>query len=109
MIRLGDGTEESKRRIQESIDDIWTYTGEFFIATEWEQELIAAGTIPDFRTFANAWKEKVAEVFSEATLTMPPADMFMQKGGKNGMHTEHLGFLLAEMQYMQRQFPGEEW
>lgn len=108
VIRLGDGTEESKRRVQESLEEIWTYTGEMFIATAWEQELIDSGAIPDFTKMKDAWHNKVAEVLQEATLSMP-ADTYMQRGGKDGLHTEHLGFLLAEMQYMQRQYPGLEW
>lgn len=108
VIRLGDGTEESKRRVQESLEEIWTYTGEMFIPTAWEQELIDNAAIPDFTKMKDTWHNKVAEVLNEATLTMP-ADTYMQRGGKDGLHTEHLGFLLAEMQYMQRQYPGLEW
>lgn len=108
VIRLGDGTEESKSRIQKSINEIWTYSGEMFIPSADEQLLASVGIIPEVTTLQDAWMQKVKAVFEEATLTMPEP-MYMQRGGKTGVHTEHLGYMLAEMQYLQRQYPGQTW
>jgi ring-1,2-phenylacetyl-CoA epoxidase subunit PaaC len=108
VIRLGDGTEESKNRVQQSINDIWTYTGEMFIPCADEQLLASIDIIPDVSTLQDAWMRKVKAVMDESTLTMPET-MYMQQGGKTGVHTEHLGYMLAEMQYLQRQYPGQTW
>jgi ring-1,2-phenylacetyl-CoA epoxidase subunit PaaC len=100
VIRLGDGTDESNQRMKNAIEYLWQYTGEFFIAAEYE--------IIDVAALKNEWLEKVKSVFDEATLSMPE-NTFMQTGGKTGVHTEHLGFVLPEMQSLQRNFPGAEW
>jgi len=100
VIRLGDGTDESNQRMKNAIEYLWQYTGEFFIAAEYE--------IVDVAALKNEWLEKVKSVFDEATLAMPE-NTFMQTGGKTGVHTEHLGFILPEMQSLQRNFPGAEW
>jgi ring-1,2-phenylacetyl-CoA epoxidase subunit PaaC len=109
VIRLGDGTDESKSRIQKSVNEIWTYTGEMFIPSVDEQTLTSAGIIPDVTNLKEEWLHKVTEVFAEATLDMPDNNGWMQRGGKTGVHTEHLGYMLAEMQYLQRQYPGQKW
>lgn len=108
VIRLGDGTEESKKRVQKSLDDIWTYTGEMFMASPYEKHLAEQGFIPDPATLHTAWQEKVKQVTGEATLDLP-GDIWMQRGGKTGVHTEHLGYILAEMQHIPRQYPGQSW
>ncbi|WP_205500796.1 1,2-phenylacetyl-CoA epoxidase subunit PaaC [Rufibacter psychrotolerans] len=108
VIRLGDGTEESKRRIEKALDRLWRYSGELFQMTPVEQELHKAGFLPDYAQLKQQWDEHVAKVFAEATLEVPQ-NVFMQLGGKTGMHTEHLGYLLAELQYLQRAYPGLEW
>jgi ring-1,2-phenylacetyl-CoA epoxidase subunit PaaC len=100
VIRLGDGTDESNQRMKNAIEYLWQYTGEFFIAAEYE--------IVDVAALKNEWLEKVKLVFDEATLSIPE-NTFMQTGGKTGVHTEHLGFVLPEMQSLQRNFPGAEW
>jgi ring-1,2-phenylacetyl-CoA epoxidase subunit PaaC len=100
VIRLGDGTDESNQRMKNAIEYLWQYTGEFFIAAEYE--------IIDVAALKNEWLEKVKSVFDEATLSLPE-NTFMQTGGKTGVHTEHLGFVLPEMQSLQRNFPGAEW
>ena len=100
VIRLGDGTDESNQRMKNAIEYLWQYTGEFFIAAEYE--------IVDVAALKNEWLEKVKSIFDEATLSMPE-NTFMQTGGKTGVHTEHLGFVLPEMQSLQRNFPGAEW
>ncbi len=107
IIRLGDGTEESKKRIEKAIEDLWPYTGEMFVMATFETHLKNSVSI-DVSSIKNDWQEKVASVFKEATLSVP-AESWMQSGGKNGVHTEHLGYILAEMQFMQRAYPGLEW
>lgn len=100
VIRLGDGTEESNRRMKKAIDFLWEYTGELFIPVPYE--------LIDVSELKDAWLKKTKEVFDEATLEIP-APVYMQTGGKQGVHTEHLGFILAEMQTLQRSYPGLEW
>jgi len=108
VIRLGDGTDESRAKMQTAIDALWTYTGEMFVVDPAELPLVEAGIVADLRTLAAPWREHVNGVLAEATLALP-ADAHMQKGGKQGMHTEHLGYLLAEMQFLQRAYRGARW
>jgi ring-1,2-phenylacetyl-CoA epoxidase subunit PaaC len=108
IIRLGDGTEESRRRVQSAIDDLWAYTGEMFEADDSERGLIDAGIAIDPVTLRPQWRETVSNVLHEATLTLPKSD-WMQQGGRSGRHSEHLGHLLSELQSMQRTFPGAAW
>jgi len=108
VIRLGDGTKESKKRTQNAIDDLWQYTGELFIATEFEINVEKCLCI-DVRAIREDWLKKVKAVLKEATLHFPSEESWMQKGGKDGIHTEHLGFILAEMQFLQRAYPSLEW
>jgi ring-1,2-phenylacetyl-CoA epoxidase subunit PaaC len=108
VLRLGDGTEESHDRIQESFNRLWEYTGDLFVQDAHDRWCVENGIGPDLDTLLPRWKQKVSEVLTEATLAVP-ADGWMQKGSKTGTHTEHLGFLLAELQYMQRAMPGCEW
>ena len=108
IIRLGDGTEESHNRIQESLDALWKYTSELFFTNEVDANLIAAGIIPSMEGIEDEWNATVKSVLEEATLTIP-TNNWKQEGGRIGKHTEHLGFLLAEMQYMQRTFPNMKW
>ncbi|RNI27787.1 phenylacetate-CoA oxygenase subunit PaaI [Rufibacter immobilis] len=108
VIRLGDGTEESKRRLQKAIANLWMFSGELFMMTDTEQQLAQAGIIPDYATLLPQWEAHVAKVFAEATLEVPQ-NVFMQKGGKTGRHSEHLGYILTELQYLQRAYPGLEW
>lgn len=108
VLRLGDGTAESHERMQNAIDDLWMFTGELFDCTEADKELIAQGVIPDASTLQNNWKNSVSSVLEAATLVVPE-DQWMQRGGREGKHTEHLGFLLAEMQYLPRAYPDAVW
>jgi ring-1,2-phenylacetyl-CoA epoxidase subunit PaaC len=108
VIRLGDGTEESHQRMMNAIDELWMYTGELFVATDYELVVAREGTGVDLSVIESKWKEKIKEVFSEATLPYP-GKVFMQTGGKEGKHTEHLGYILAELQFMQRAYPNSEW
>lgn len=108
VIRLGDGTAESHGRMQVALDDLWPYTGEMFIDEASDAELAAAGLAPTPSSLKAAWDSLVASVLCEATLAKP-ADGHMHKGGKRGIHTEHLGYVLAEMQFLQRAYPGATW
>ncbi|MFD2542234.1 1,2-phenylacetyl-CoA epoxidase subunit PaaC [Lacinutrix gracilariae] len=106
--RLGDGTEESKAKMQDAIDGLWTYTDELFHQTEADKVMVQEGIGVDVTELKEAYYEKVNAVLEEATLEIPESKWF-QKGGKQGIHTEHLGYLLAELQYMQRAYPNMEW
>jgi ring-1,2-phenylacetyl-CoA epoxidase subunit PaaC len=108
MIRLGDGTEESHKRMQVAVNDLWMYTGEMMSANETDKAALAAGIGTDLSIIKNEWKEKVTTILNEATLQIPK-DSWMQQGGKEGLHTEHLGYILAELQFMQRAYPNMEW
>jgi len=108
MIRLGDGTEFSHDRIQESVNDLWAFTGELFYMDEVDRELIAQGIAVDLESLRQPWTDYVNMVFNEATITKP-ASSWNHEGGRKGIHSEHMGFILAEMQYMQRAYPGMEW
>lgn len=107
VIRLGDGTDDSHAKMQAAIDRLWTYTGEMFAADD-ELSLIDAGIAADVRALAVPWRQRVEALMVEATLAIP-ASGHMQKGGKQGVHTEHLGYMLAEMQFLQRAYPNAQW
>jgi ring-1,2-phenylacetyl-CoA epoxidase subunit PaaC len=108
IVRLGDGTEESHRRTQVAIDDLWAFTGEMFAVDEAECALIDAGIAIDPAGLKAQWLKIVSGVVNEATLTLPKSD-WMQHGGRVGRHSEHLGHLLSELQSLQRTFPGATW
>ncbi|MGH2552491.1 MAG: 1,2-phenylacetyl-CoA epoxidase subunit PaaC [Chitinophagaceae bacterium] len=103
VIRLGEGTEESRNRLLNAIDKLWSYTGEMFMPADYEKEMNV-----DVASLIYEWNKKVKAVFDEATLPVP-AKVYMYEGGKEGMHTELLGYILTELQYMQRAYPGCEW
>lgn len=104
MIRLGDGTAESHGRTQAALDLLWPYTGEMFEP----DDLVDSEVAPDPAPLRAVWDRTVASVLEQATLTRP-AGAWMQRGGRAGRHTEHLGFMLAEMQHLQRSYPGARW
>ncbi|MEJ6617522.1 MAG: phenylacetate-CoA oxygenase subunit PaaC [Crocinitomicaceae bacterium] len=108
IIRLGDGTEESHSRIQESLDTMWRYTGELFYKDAVDAELTVSGVLPDMSGLEAQWKKTVDEVFAMATLEIPESPWKFE-GGRIGKHSEHLGYILAELQYMQRAYPNMEW
>lgn len=108
LIRFGDGTEESHRRAQAAVDALWTFTGEFFATDAVDEVLIKAGIAPDPAAIRSTWEMVVDRVLGEAGLECP-APMHMASGGRTGHHTEHLGHLLSEMQYLQRTHPGASW
>lgn len=108
LVRLGDGTEESHRRVQDALQELWRFTNEFFAADEVDTELAATGVAPDLSALQPRWLARVDEVLKEATLARP-APIAYQWHGKRGVHTEHLGHMLAEMQHLQRTYPGAQW
>lgn len=108
VIRLGDGTEESHRRIQDSLDTLWRYTNELFYTDEVDTDLIQRGVIPSMEDVKKQWMATVDSVLSEATLKLPE-NKWNFEGGRKGLHSEHLGYILAELQYMQRAYPNMEW
>jgi ring-1,2-phenylacetyl-CoA epoxidase subunit PaaC len=108
MLRLGDGTDESHRRAQTAVDDLWAFIGEMFAVDDSERGLIDAGIAVDPQSLRAAWLKTVTSVVNEATLALPQND-WMQQGGRDGRHSEHLGHLLSELQSMQRAFPGATW
>jgi len=109
VIRLGDGTDESHVRMQEAINALWPYTGELFKATEADAWAAEVEVGPDPASLRQQWMSTVGNVLREATLQMPDEKAWMHEGGKEGRHTEHLGYILAEMQFMQRTYPNMEW
>jgi ring-1,2-phenylacetyl-CoA epoxidase subunit PaaC len=108
-VRLGDGTDESHNRMQQAINELWQYTGELFVMNDADNVAASTGVGVNLADILPLWTARIAEILQEATLSMPPAGSWMQQGGKEGRHTEHLGYILAEMQYMQRTYPGMEW
>lgn len=108
MVRLGDGTQESHARIQASIDRLWRFTSEMFESDDLDREMAENGFGVDASTLKETWESTVDAVLEEATLARPE-DSFQTSGGRNGMHTEYLGPMLAEMQWLQRSQPGMSW
>ena len=108
LVRLGDGTEESHSRVQESLDNLWKFTGEMFSPDDLDDEMRAAFNGPHLEIIEAQWREDVAAIISEATLTQPD-EQWMASGGKEGRHSEYFGYLLAELQYLQRTYPGATW
>jgi ring-1,2-phenylacetyl-CoA epoxidase subunit PaaC len=106
--RLGDGTDESHAKIQNAINDLWVFTNELFQLTTADKAMVSEGIGVDVAKLKDQYYSQVGEVLSEATLEIPDVKFF-QKGGKEGIHTEHMGYILAEMQYMQRAYPNMEW
>lgn len=109
VIRLGDGTEESKRRMQKAVDNLWPYTGDLFATTSGDAELVKDGIIPDLPALKQQWSGMVQEVITRATLDMPDANAWQQSGSREGKHSEHLSYLVAEMQSVARAYPGAQW
>lgn len=108
LIRLGDGTQESHARVSQSLLDLWRYTGEMFSGDAVDDCLRDDCNGPDLALIQDKWRSNVSALLEEATLDMPD-DEWMISGGRQGAHTEHMGFLLAEMQQVQRACPGSSW
>ncbi len=109
VIRLGDSTKEANQRMLSATDDLWMFTGELFKPADFEKEAVSLGFGVDVEALKNDWMQSVKNIFHEATLAIPNENAWMQTGGKTGRHTEHLGFILADMQYLQKTYPGNEW
>jgi ring-1,2-phenylacetyl-CoA epoxidase subunit PaaC len=108
VIRLGDGTSESHERMQKAIDNLWPFVGELYTPAHYEETLAMQNVIPGIEKLMPMMQAKIESVMEEASLPVP-YNQFMQSGGKQGLHSEHLGFLLAEMQFLQRAYPGATW
>jgi phenylacetate-CoA oxygenase, PaaI subunit len=108
LVRLGDGTDASAQKMQQALDGLWRFTAELFEADEVEQDLIASGVAVDPRALRQPWESEVFAGLREAALRVP-AEAAYRTGGRRGLHTEHLGPMLAEMQYLQRAYPGQQW
>jgi ring-1,2-phenylacetyl-CoA epoxidase subunit PaaC len=108
IVRLGDGTDESHRRVQDALDELWRFTTELFAADEVDDVLSAAGVAPKLAELQPLWSARVDEVLQEATLRRPQSVPY-QWHGKRGVHTEHLSHMLAQMQHLQRTYPGAQW
>jgi ring-1,2-phenylacetyl-CoA epoxidase subunit PaaC len=109
VIRLGDGTEESHAKVQEAVDRLWEYTGEMFRPAPYESEMHMTIQAPDVAAFHAPWLDHIRRTLDTATLVLPSADTWMHEGGKLGRHTEYMGFILTEMQYLQRTYPAMQW
>ena len=108
VVKLGDGTPESHRRAQDALDELWRYTGELFLTDAVDDALLTAGVAPSREGVEHAWRTQVDDVLARATLRVPETS-YMQRGGRVGRHTEHLGRMLAEMQIVARSHPGAQW
>ncbi len=108
VIRLGDGTEESRQRMLNAINELWKCTGELFTAAGYELQAASENVGVDLSSLKPKWEEKVKEIFAEATLPYPE-NVFQQTGGKEGKHSENLDHILTELQYMQRTYPHSVW
>ncbi len=108
MLRLGDGTPQSHQRLQKALDDLWGYTPELFEMDELEQKLVDEGIAVDSAALKTDWEQAVRATFAEATIEVPVGDWSVT-GGRQGLHTEHLGHMLSDLQFVQRAYPGLEW
>ena len=108
LVRLGDGTQASSQKMQQAVDDLWRFTADLFEADDVELALIDSGVAVDPRALRQPWESEVFAGLKEATLRVPDEAAY-RTGGKQGLHTEHLGPMLAEMQYLQRVYPGQQW
>lgn len=109
VLRLGDGTNESKARIQESLNELWLFIDDLFDSDDLETNLAVKKTAADVSIIKDRWYKQVKELLTEATLSIPNAQNFLRKGSRKGIHTERLGYILAEMQFLYRAYPGAKW
>ena len=108
ILRLGDGTDESHNKMQEAINDLWNFTGEMFLMDHIDELMVKEKKGVDVAKLQSNWLATIKTQVSQATLSLPGTS-WVQKGGKQGVHSEHLGFILADLQYMQRTYPGQTW
>jgi ring-1,2-phenylacetyl-CoA epoxidase subunit PaaC len=109
ILRLGDGTAESHRRIQQAIDELWMYTREMFLPDAVDQRLLSPGIAVDLASIEVLWRESVEAVLRQATLAVPQKTAYFSSGSRQGRHSEHLGLLLAQMQILPRSYPDAKW
>ena len=109
VVRLGDGTDISHAKMQTALDELWMYSGEMFIYDAVDDAMVEQGVAPAVDGLRKNFLDHLADVLNEATLKMPSPDAWMQRGGKQGRHSERLGYILAEMQFLQRAYPGAQW
>ncbi len=109
MLRLGDGTEESHRRLQDAVDELWAFTDDLFHADETDEQLAKTGVAPDLNMIRTLWNQEVEAVFSRAFIQKPLVSGYMKNGSRQGLHTEHLGYMLADMQFLARAYPDAKW
>jgi ring-1,2-phenylacetyl-CoA epoxidase subunit PaaC len=108
-MRLGDGTEESHQRAQDAVNDLWLFTDDLFDIDDVDTKLLQQGIGADINRISQKWHEKIAAILAEATIQLPQQNGFMRKGSRHGNHTEHLGYILAEMQFLPRAYPDAKW
>ena len=109
VVRLGDGTDESKKRAENALNDLWMYTGDLFDMDATDATLIKAGIAADMNKIKPEWNTMIADILNRAKLIMPSTDNWMAKGSRDGKHTEYLGYILVEMQALPREYPGAKW
>jgi ring-1,2-phenylacetyl-CoA epoxidase subunit PaaC len=109
ILRLGDGTDESSKKVQSALNDLWMYTGDLFDMDETDTILIEAGIAADLNKIKQEWNKIISDILTEAKLIIPPADTWMAKGSRSGKHSEYLGYILAEMQALPREYPDAKW
>lgn len=109
VIRLGDGTEESHQKVQTAVNDLWVFTGELFLESEADKTATKEGYGVNLSALYSKWQQQIVSILEEATLETPDLEIWMQRGGKTGQHTENLGFILADLQYVQRAYPDMKW
>jgi ring-1,2-phenylacetyl-CoA epoxidase subunit PaaC len=109
MLRLGDGTEESHQRLQDAVNKLWYFVDDLFDADEVDADLLSGGIAADMKKVRASWEQDVKTLFSEATIQIPSVNSFTRVGSRKGNHTEHLGYILAEMQFLPRAYPGAKW
>ncbi|HNU47281.1 MAG TPA: phenylacetate-CoA oxygenase subunit PaaC [Bacteroidia bacterium] len=108
-LRLGDGTEESHQRVQAAVNELWNYTGDLFEIDQVDEALLKHGIAADMKKVEASWNKHIRQVLNDATLSVPEINNFMRTGSRKGVHTEHLGFILAEMQFLPRAYPDAKW
>ncbi|HMR46649.1 MAG TPA: phenylacetate-CoA oxygenase subunit PaaC [Bacteroidia bacterium] len=108
-LRLGDGTEESHQRMQNAVNELWNFTGDLFEIDQIDEELLKLGIAADMKKVEESWNKHIRQVLSDATLSVSEINNFMRTGSRKGIHTEHLGFILAEMQFLPRAYPDAKW
>ncbi|MFM8916977.1 MAG: 1,2-phenylacetyl-CoA epoxidase subunit PaaC, partial [Bacteroidota bacterium] len=109
MLRLGDGTEESHHRLQDAVNKLWYFVDDFFDADEVDADLLSDEIAADMKKVRASWEQDVKTLFAEATIQIPTVNNLTRVGSRKGNHTEHLGFILAEMQFLPRAYPGAKW